>query len=124
MNFCLVGLLQASIDQRSILRLYVIQIIFRELVVRLEILSILCRIRNVLHARLCHAFLCHRPEVHTSSFIALTRLHSGNLLLAWTDSFINQSISGKAVYFLDFMFWIISCVVNCLALPLLELKFV
>ena len=124
MNFCLVGLLQTSIDQRSILWLYVIQIIFRELMVRLEILSILCRIRNILHARLCHALLCHRSEVHTRDFIALARLHSGNLLLAWTDSFINQSISGKATHFLYFMFWIISCVVNCLALPLLELKFV
>ena len=92
--------------------------------VRLEVLSILCRTRNVLHARLCHTFLCLRPKMHTSNFMALTRLHSSNLLLSWTDSPINQSISDKAINFLYIMIWVISCVVNCLALPLLELKFV
>ena len=66
------------------LRLNLVEIVFRELMIRLEIISILVRVCDVKHARVCLSFFCYLYKLYWSLWFFIW-LDSSYLLLIWTE---------------------------------------
>ena len=102
------------------LRLNLVEIVFRELMIRLEIISILVRVCDVKHARVCLSFFGHLYKLYWSRWF-LIWLHSSYELFTWIEP-----VFKKFSEFINSNARIIFCIVDCLTLTathMLEIHF-